>query len=78
MSEQTIIDRMTDAIYTEVPIGRRHARNCALAALKALRVPTGAMIGAGNAAGFKSTWRTVSADVFTAMVDAAIAEAERA
>jgi hypothetical protein len=51
-------------------------RRQALAALRAMEEPSEGMIRAGDMAGFKASVRTVSSDVFRAMVRAAIHEAE--
>ncbi len=42
--------------------------------LEALKEPTGDMIRAGNSAGFKATWRTVTTDVWQAMVSSILNE----
>ena len=44
----------------------------ARAAIKAMREPDERMVKAGNRAGFKANVHSVSCDVFTAMIDAAL------
>lgn len=46
----------------------------ARAALTVLLEPSEGMVEAGNRAGFKASVKTVSADVFTAMIQAALSE----
>ena len=52
--------------------GWQHWIKEAEAAIKAMHEPTEGMVRAGNASGLKATVKTVSADVWQAMIDKAL------